>query len=135
MLQKADKADRQLTDNDFNQDNTRKLIDCISESLLEKKAKDVTVLNVHELTTLTDAFVVCHAESDAQVKALADNVCEQTRDQLDEKPWQKEGLQERRWVILDYVNVVVHIFKKELRDYYALENIWGDAEITKIEDE
>lgn len=135
MPQNAETANKSLSTTNPNQAETNKLTETIGEALLEKQGLDITVLDVRELTSLTDAFVVCHAESDVQIKALADNVAEQTREQLDEKPWQKEGLQERRWVILDYVNVVVHIFKKELRDYYDLERIWGDADITKIEEE
>ncbi|MDZ7683019.1 MAG: ribosome silencing factor [Fodinibius sp.] len=99
------------------------------------KAKDITVLDVHELTTLADKFVICHAQTDVQIKALADNVAKETKEQLDEKPWKEEGRETRRWVILDYVNVVVHIFKEELREYYALERMWNDASIKKIEDE
>ncbi len=136
MPQNAEKANQSLKENQqYNQADTEELIDVIGEALLEKKAENIMVLDVHKLTTLTEAFVVCHAGSDVQVKALADNVAQQTREQLNEKPWQTEGLRERRWVILDYVNVVVHIFKKELREYYSLERIWGDAEISKIEDE
>ncbi len=135
MPQNAEKAGQPLKNTEFNQADTKHLIGIIGNALLEKQAENITLLDVHELTTLTNTFVVCHAVSDAQIKALADNVTKQTRESLNEKPWQQEGLQERRSVILDYVNVVVHIFKKELRDYYALERIWSDAEITKIEDE
>lgn len=111
-----------------------KLINVIIQALLDKKAEDITVLDVHKLTTLADKFIVCHATSDVQIKAIADNISKETGDQLDEKPWKEEGRDARRWVILDYVNVVVHIFKKELREYYALERMWNDAKITKIED-
>lgn len=114
--------------------DSEKLISVIIQALLDKKAEDVTVLDVHELTTLADKFVVCHATTDVQIKAIADSVSKQTGEQLDEKPWKEEGRDTRRWVILDYVNVVVHIFKKELREYYALERMWNDAVITKIED-
>src|SRR5699024_8084238 len=111
-----------------------KLIEFITEAMLERKAEDITVLDVHELTTLTDKFVVCHATTDVQIKAIANNVTQTTNEQLNEKPWKEEGLESRRWVILDYVNVVVHIFKKELREYYALERMWNDAVVTRIED-
>lgn len=114
--------------------DSEKLIDVITQALLDKKAENIAVLDVHELTTLADKFVVCHATTDVQIKAIADNVGKETKDQLDESPWKEEGRDTRRWVILDYVNVVVHIFKKELREYYALERMWGDATITKIED-
>jgi ribosome-associated protein len=114
--------------------DTQKLVDVIGEGLLENKAENITVLDVHELTTLTDRFVVCHATTRVQIKAIVNSVIEATKEQLNEKPWQEEGRSENRWVILDYVNVVVHVFKKELRDYYALEQIWGDADIVTIED-
>jgi ribosome-associated protein len=115
--------------------DSKKLVQVIGEGLLEKQANDITVLDVHHLTTLTDSFVVCHASTDTQIKALADSVVKTTKEQLNEKPWQQEGRDARRWVILDYVNVVVHIFRKDLREHYALERIWNDANITKIEDE
>lgn len=114
--------------------DSEKLIEIIAEGLLAKKAEDITVLDVHELTTLTDAFVVCHASTDVQIKAIADSVVMKTKEVLGEGPWQQEGRETRRWVILDYVNVVVHIFRKDLRSHYALERIWNDAEVSKIED-
>lgn len=114
--------------------DTDKLVDVITEALLEKKGEDITILDVHELTTLTDKFVICHATSDVQIKALANNVIEATKKKLGEAVWKEEGRNSRRWVILDYVNVVVHIFKKELREYYNLEKMWNDAKITTVED-
>lgn len=136
MPQTSPKSDQQFTSaNDSKTTDTQKLVDVIGDALLDKKAEDITVLDVHELTTLTDTFIVCHAATDVQIKAIANGVTEATNEELSEKPWQKEGLDARRWVILDYVNVVVHIFKKELRDHYALERIWNDADIWKIEDE
>ena len=135
MPQTSNKKDQQFTSvDDSKVADTQKLIDVIGEGLLDKQAKDITVLDVHDLTTLTDTFVVCHAATDVQIKAIANSVMKATKDQLGEKPWQKEGLDTRRWVILDYVNVVVHIFQKDLREHYALERIWNDATISKIED-
>lgn len=135
MPQKASQQYQQFKSLDENKTaDSQKLIDAICEGLLEKKAEDITVLDVHELTTLADTFIICHATTDVQIKAIADGVVKQTSDQLGEKPWKEEGRDSRRWVILDYVNVVVHIFKKELREYYALEKMWNDAEIVRIED-
>lgn len=110
------------------------LIDTITEALLEKKAKDITVLDVRGLTTLTDFFIVCHGTSDTQIGALASSVSQKTKKVIGEAEWKKEGLEARRWIILDYVNVVVHIFSKEKRDYYGIERMWNDATITEIED-
>lgn len=114
--------------------DTDKLVEVITNALLEKKGEDITILDVHKLTTLTDKFVVCHASSDVQIKALANNVLQATKEELGEAVWKEEGRDSRRWVILDYVNVVVHIFNRELREHYALERMWNDAEITKVED-
>ena len=119
---------------DTKTDDAPALLDAISTALLEKKAEDITLLDVRNLTTLTDYFVVCHAGSEVQIKAIADNVMEQTRKKVGEKAWKKEGLETRRWVVLDYVNMVVHIFLRQQREFYGIERMWNDAEITKIED-
>lgn len=136
MPHNAQKANRQFKSlKETKTADSNRLIEVICDSLLEKKAEDITILDVHELTTLADMFVICHATSDVQIKAIANNVNERTKEELNEKPWKEEGKDSKRWVILDYVNVVVHIFKKELRDYYNLEKMWNDAVITKITDD
>ena len=135
MSNTSPQADQQFTSvNDKKTADSDKLIEIITDALLDKKAEDIIVLDVHELTTLADKFVVCHANTDVQIKALADNVNKETNEKVGEKAWKEEGRESRRWVILDYVNVVVHIFKKELRDYYSLERMWNDAPVRKIED-
>lgn len=113
--------------------DSARLVDVITDALLDKKAEDITVLDVRELTTLADIFVVCHATTDVQIKAIANNVHTFTKERLGEQAWREEGRDTRRWVILDYVNVVVHIFRKDLREYYALERMWNDAEVKHIE--
>jgi ribosome-associated protein len=110
------------------------LIESITEGLLEKKAKNIVLLDVRKLTTLTDYFVVCHGTSDTQIKALAGSVIEKVKEKTGENVWKKEGLDARRWVILDYVNVVVHIFSEEKRQFYGIERMWSDADISEIED-
>lgn len=122
------------TTSDGKKTDSSTLIKTITEALLEKKAREIVVLDVTKLTTLTDYFVVCHGTSETQIKALADNVTEQTNKNLGEKAWKKEGLDSRRWIILDYVNVVVHIFNEEKRDFYGIERMWNDAEKTEIQD-
>lgn len=114
--------------------DSTKLIETITEALLEKKGKDIVLLDVRGLTTLTDYFVVCHGTSDTQIRALANSVSEKTKKDLNEAVWQKEGMDAKRWIILDYVNVVVHIFTKEKREFYGIERMWNDAERTEIED-
>ncbi|PWN05224.1 ribosome silencing factor [Rhodohalobacter mucosus] len=114
--------------------DTKKLIDAITDGLLEKKARDIVLLDVRELTTLTDYFVVCHGTSETQIRALANSVMEKVKETLGENVWKQEGLDARRWIILDYVNVVVHIFSEEKRNYYGIERMWNDAKVTEIED-
>ncbi|TVR30391.1 MAG: ribosome silencing factor [Balneolaceae bacterium] len=114
--------------------DSKKLIEAITEGLLEKKAKDIVILDVRNLTTLADFFVVCHGTSDTQIRALANSVHEKVKEEIGENPWKKEGMEARNWVILDYVNIVVHIFSEEKRDYYGIERMWNDAVVTEVAD-
>lgn len=115
--------------------DSKEFITCITDALLEKKAKKVVSLDVRDLTTLTDYFIVCHGTSETQIKALANNVLDKTTDILGEKAWKKEGMDARRWIILDYVNIVVHIFNEEKRNYYGIERMWNDAQKTEYSDD
>lgn len=114
--------------------DSAKLIETISEALLEKKGQNIVLLDVRELTTLTDYFIVCHGSSDTQIRALANSVTEKTKKDLGESVWKKEGMDVRRWIILDYVNIVVHIFSEEKREYYGIERMWSDALRTDLKD-
>jgi ribosome-associated protein len=113
--------------------NSKDLANKLANLTLTKKAYDVKILDLRKLTTITDFFIICSADSDTQVKAIADAVIEGSK-KMGERPWHKEGIQGLRWVLLDYVEVVVHIFLRDTRKFYGLENLWGDAEITDIED-
>jgi ribosome-associated protein len=117
-----------------NQPSASELIDIIGEALLEKKAENIRLLDVRKVTTLTDYFIVCHGSSDTQVKALGDNVLEQVKKTCGEYVWKKEGQNSNKWIVLDYVNVVVHIFLRETREFYGIEKMWNDAVITEIAD-
>lgn len=100
----------------------------------EKKAKEIVRIDLRELgASVADFFVICHGDSDRQVEAIADSVIEQVRIHGNEKPFSKEGMRNAEWVILDYVNVVVHVFKKEVREFYGIEDLWGDGIVTKYE--
>lgn len=96
----------------------------------EKKGNDIIRLDLRNIhSSVVDYFVVCHAESSTQVKAIALSVEKEIYAALKQHPWRKEGLQNGEWVLLDYVDVVVHIFKTDKREYYGIEELWGDAEI------
>jgi len=105
----------------------------ISQLILEKKGEDVKIMDIRKLTNISDYFVVCSASSDTQVKAIADFVSKETK-KIDEKPWHNEGLTNMNWVLLDFVDVVVHIFLTESRKFYNLEGLWADAEVTDVQD-
>jgi ribosome-associated protein len=113
--------------------DSKQLANKIADLIFNKKGFDVKTLNISKLTTMTDYFVVCSGDSDTQVKAIADEVDRKLRDE-GIKCWHTEGYKSLSWVLLDYVDVVVHIFKKESREFYNLEKLWGDAEIVEVTD-
>jgi len=105
----------------------------LAEMTLSRKATDVRILDLRNLTTIADFFVICTAHSDTQVKAVADAVVEGSKS-IGERPWHKEGFLQKSWVLLDYVDVVVHVFLKDTREFYSLEKLWGDAPVEEISD-
>ena len=105
----------------------------ISDIIFTKKGFNVLAIDLRNLVSCTDYFVICSADSDTQVKAIADEVDKVLSDD-GIKCWHKEGLKALSWVLLDYVDVVVHIFKKDSREFYNLEKLWGDAPSEKIKD-
>ena len=96
----------------------------------EKKGNDIVRLDLRNIfSSVTDYFVVCHADSSTQVKAIANSVEEEIFKATQQEPWRKEGLEYGEWILLDYVDVVIHIFRTDKREYYGVEDLWGDAEI------
>ena len=98
-----------------------------------KQATDVTILDVQGLIVITDYFVICSGQTDRQVKTIVEEVEKAVRD-LGEKPVRREGEADSRWVLLDYVDVVVHVFAEEEREYYDLERLWRDAPRVELDD-
>ncbi len=99
----------------------------------EKKAQDIVVMDLRKINNvITDFFVISSGNSDTQVDAIADSVEEEVYKTIQQNPWQKEGKMQREWILLDYVDVVVHVFKKDRREYFDLEGLWGDANITRV---
>ena len=106
------------------------LHNAVVEGLQEKKGKDIVSLNLTNVNSaVADYFVICHADSKTQVEALARSVEEVSEKMTHENPWHKEGAGNSEWILLDYINVVVHIFIKEKRDFYGIERLWADADI------
>ena len=106
----------------------------ISELMLGKKALDISIIDVRKITTLTDFFVICTSESGPQTRAITDHIHEQMKDE-GMKVWHIEGYENLEWVLLDYINIVVHVFSQKSRDYYDLERLWADGQISHIHDE
>jgi ribosome-associated protein len=101
---------------------------------LEKKGKQIVVIDLRELGGVTDYFVIMSGDSDPQIKALSDHIIKKLREDKI-RLYHKEGFQSLRWILLDYVDVVVHIFRSETREYYGLERLWGDAKMNFVVDE
>lgn len=115
--------------------NSEVLSEVIVKGMQEKKAADIVVLDLRKLNNaIADFFVICSGNSDKQLDAIADSVDEQVYKALQENPWHIEGKNNKEWMLLDYTNVVAHIFRKDRREFYALERLWGDAGITEIEE-
>ena len=96
----------------------------------EKKGNDIIRLDLRNIfSSVSDYFVICHADSTTQVKAIANSVEEEIFKATNQEPWRKEGLEFGEWILLDYVDVVVHIFRTDKREFYGVEDLWGDAEI------
>ncbi len=111
----------------------RTLAKRIAGLMISKKAHNVVILDLKKLTSAADYFVICSTDSDTQVKAVADAVRE-GMEESNERVWHYEGYQALKWIVLDYVDVVAHIFYKEDRLFYNLERLWGDAKRTEVRD-
>lgn len=112
-----------------NSNESTNISEIIVHGLQEKKGNDIVRVDLRKLNSaVTDYFVICNADSSTQVRALADSVEKEVYKALKEDPWHKEGFEQGDWILLDYVDVVVHIFKTEKRQHYGIEDLWGDAE-------
>lgn len=102
----------------------------LAQGMAEKKAENIRILDMREMPAASaDFYVISHASSDKQVEAIASSAEEELQKTTGEKPWHREGFENLEWVLLDYINVVAHVFQKEKRDFYGVEELWGDAKI------
>jgi ribosome-associated protein len=109
--------------------------DFIVRGMQEKKGQDIVVMDLRNVrNAICDYFVICSGNSDTQIDAIATSVEEEVYKASKQDPWHKEGKMNREWILLDYVDVVAHVFKKDRRSFYDLEQLWGDAEIQQIEE-
>lgn len=114
--------------------SSKKLCDAIVKGMVEKKAADILVMDLRKVkNAVADFFVICSGGSDKQLDAIAQSVDEEVYKAVKENPWHVEGKSNKEWVLLDYFDVVAHIFRKDRREFFALEKLWGDAEMTEID--
>jgi ribosome-associated protein len=109
------------------------LITKIVEGIEEVKGQQIDILDLREIeNTVCDYFIICNGTSNTQVSAIVNSIQKLVSKSLQEKPWHVEGMENQEWVLMDYINVVVHVFQKQIREFYDIESLWGDAKITTI---
>lgn len=117
-----------------NKDQVDQLITYIIQGIEDVKGNDIEIIDLREIeNTVCDYFIVCSGTSNTQVDAIQSSVRKVVSKAIQDKPWHIEGLENSEWVLMDYVDVVVHVFQKHIRAYYDIESLWGDAKITSIE--
>jgi ribosome-associated protein len=111
------------------------LTDIIVKGMQEKKASDIAILDLRDIkNSVVDFFVICSANSDTQVDAISDSIEEQVYKDSQQLPTHREGKMNKEWILLDYADIVAHVFRKDKRGFYSLEDLWGDAKITYVQD-
>jgi ribosome-associated protein len=116
-------------------DGAEVLVDNVVKGIFEKKGQNVLKMDLRKLENrITDYFIICHANSTTQVDSISYSVEDTVRKETGEKPLHREGFENCFWVLIDYGNVVVHVFLEEYRNFYSLESLWADANIVKLDD-
>lgn len=113
---------------------TKDLLDSIVDGITNVKGEDITILDLREIdNAFTQYFVICTGKSNTQVSAIAASIERTVKTEMHERPYSVEGTQNKHWILMDYTNVIVHIFQEEYREFYDIEGLWGDAVETRIE--
>ena len=112
--------------------NGSEIAEIAAKSAYDRKALDIVILDLKGLSSLTDYFVICSGNSDTHVQGIAEGI-EESLDEEKVKIWLREGEKKSTWILLDYIDVIIHIFTKEAREFYSLERLWGDAPRTTYE--
>ena len=113
--------------------STDELISVIIKGIDDVKGDDIQLLDLRELeNTVCDYFIICSGNSNTQVNAITGSIQKLVSKELKDKPWHIEGQNNSEWILMDYVYVVVHVFQKQIREFYDIESLWGDAKITEI---
>lgn len=113
---------------------TKDLLDSIVDGITNVKGEEITILDLREIeNAFTQYFVICNGKSNTQVSAIAASIERTVKTEMHERPYSVEGTQNKHWILMDYTNVIVHIFQDEYREFYDIESLWGDAVQTRIE--
>lgn len=127
------KKNKPVTSKSVVKDANQLLVDAAVEGILEVKGRNISILDLRKIRNrVCDYYLICQADSNTQVKAIADSVEVLVKKQVGEKPYHSEGFQNSEWILVDYVTVVIHIFQSHIREFYNLEALWADAEIKEI---
>ena len=115
---------------------SEKTSELVVKGMQERKASDIVVMDMRGIPkAVADYFIICSGGSDTQIDAIADSVESEVYKAAKQNPWKREGKEHKEWILIDYADVVVHIFKKDRREFYGLEKLWGDAVITQVEEQ
>ncbi|MCK0147346.1 ribosome silencing factor [Arenibacter sp. F26102] len=110
------------------------LIALILSGIEEVKGHDINLLDLRDIeNTVCDYFIICNGTSNTHVNAIVGSIQKTVSKAIQDKPWHVEGSDNAEWILMDYVNVVVHVFQKQVREYYDIEGLWGDAKVTSVE--
>ncbi|HLV24241.1 MAG TPA: ribosome silencing factor [Moheibacter sp.] len=116
-----------------NKVDSKTLIDTIVDSILDLKGEEIVLLDLREIeNAFCEYFIVCTGNSNTHVSSIAGAIERKVRKETKEKPWHVEGTENAQWILLDYTNIIVHVFQKQYREYYDIESLWGDAKEISI---
>jgi ribosome-associated protein len=113
---------------------SKELSQLVVNGMEDRKAEEIVLMDLRDVKgAVTDFFVLCSGNSDTQIESIAESIEKEIHEAISENPWRKEGFTNKEWILIDYVNVVAHIFKKDKRQFYGLEDLWGDAKVIHID--